>query len=64
MCHTSYSTHEICCYDRNKQGIVHSVSFTNGLYAHGFIYGLGTVKTVKSGHKRFKSSGMLRHFEW
>ena len=60
MCHTSYSTHGICCYDRRKQGVGHSVSCTNGLYAHV----LGTVKTVISGHKRFKSSGILCHFEW
>jgi len=60
----SYSIqhHEICCYGRKKQGMGHSVSCTIGLCAHGFICGLGTVKTVISGYKRFKSSGMLCHF--
>lgn len=64
MCPTLYYTHEICCNERKKQGMGHSVSCTNGLYAHGSIYGLGTVKTVISCHKRFKSSWMLCLFEW
>lgn len=64
MCHMLYNTHESCCYERKKQGMGHSVSCTDGLYAHGLIYGLGTVKTVISDHKRLKSSGMLCHFEW
>jgi hypothetical protein len=42
---------KFCCYDRNKQGMGYSVSCTNGLYAYGFIFELGTVKTVISGHK-------------